>query len=297
LWYTPESVFTQTIPLPAGGGVFAAALVVVLAEVFAAAGVLAVAGAAAGAAAGAGFDAGALDAEDAGAAAGAALEFALAFVFLLLLLVFAGAAEASAVLDESAAVLDESAVVAAAAVFFERDFLVVVADASAGFDASADFDACVESAVVFFERVFFVVVPESAADADVSVESAAFVFFDVLFVVPLAVESAAAFFVFFFVVFVVLSAAGEVPLADVSCARARGAKTKIPRNAANTTSATLLFRIVFMMFLALGIALLSQACTSGPRNLTCFRTRSTCLGVGRGESGRCVVGLPLVNYR
>lgn len=178
-------MFTQTIPLPEGGGVFAA--------LDAGAAFADFAGAAAGAgalelAAGAGVDfAGA----DAGAAFGLALaESDDAVLAFLLRLFFAAVAEESSAVELLAESVDAVLVPASAEVFFDRDFfdpvelsavLVDVLEAS----PDADFED-------FVERVFLVP-PVSVAEPDAAEVSAAddfddLDFFDVLVELPLESE-------------------------------------------------------------------------------------------------------------
>ncbi len=180
LWYTPDEVFTQTWPLPAGGAFCAEG------DEPAEADFDAEVDFAAGAAAGAGAD------DFAGAAAGA----------LVL--------ELEGVADESAA-----------AVFLERDFLVVAAGLDPDAEVSAEVEADLvleagavdasldESAAAFFERDFLVVeaveesVPDAVDDFDAEESSAAaldFLDFEVEVEpeVELSVELASAEVDFFF---------------------------------------------------------------------------------------------------
>jgi hypothetical protein len=180
-------VFTQTIPLPDGGGVFEA--------LEAAADFVDLAGAAAGAgadelAAGGGVAA-------AGAEPDAEVELALepdaALVFVLRLF-FAGAVDespAAELLEESA---DAGCVLASADVFFDRVFLALVEVSAVLVDAAEESpDADFED---FEDRVFFAVAESvaepDAAEVSVAADSDDLDFFDLLAEVSL-LESAASF--------------------------------------------------------------------------------------------------------
>jgi hypothetical protein len=260
LWYTPESVFTQTIPLPAGGGVVVPAEVfagVVLAG-FAAAGVLAAGAAvdelAAGFAAGAGAD------EAAGVAAGAADDpgAAVSVVAFFDRVFFVVAAESLA----PAAVESDLAVVesASAAAFFDRVFLVVAVEslapaASLPVSAAAFFVffavvvVALEASLPAFAAVFFVffAVVVVALEASLPVSAAAFFVFFAVVVVALdasLLASAAAFFVFFLVVLAALSAVESL---DASCARSCVLNRNKPSSAATASSKPLVPLIFFIM--------------------------------------------------
>jgi hypothetical protein len=142
LWYTPESVFTHTIPLPEGGGVCEA------------------------------VEAGVDFADLAGAAAGAgAFELAAGGGVDA-----AGVEGAAEPYDELAFELDAAAGVSAL-VFLLRVFLVEEVDASAvagAFDESVAVAFVLASAEVFFDRDFFDPVDVSAVAvvaADVSLDA------------------------------------------------------------------------------------------------------------------------------
>lgn len=174
-------MFTQTIPLPAGGGVFEAL------EVFAD-----LAGFA-GAAAGAGAAELAARGADASAEAGAELDFdlslevaAVVLVFLLRLF-FGGVVEDSSVavaLEES---VDAGFALASAEVFFDRDFFAPVDGSAVAVDAV---DASLEAAFDDLEDRDFLVPAASAPDSDFAEVSLAadfedLDFFDLLAEVPL----------------------------------------------------------------------------------------------------------------
>jgi hypothetical protein len=190
LWYTPESVFTHTIPLPEGGGVFEAAEAGVdFADL---------AGAAAGAgafelAAGGGVDAAGVEAAaepddelafELDAEAGASALVSLLRVFLV------EDVDASSVVgafDESVAPF----VLASAEVFFERDFFAPVdVSAVAGGAADVSLDADLEDLDDFLAPVVSDPDPEVA---EVSAVADFEDFFDLLEVVlPLEAEESAA---------------------------------------------------------------------------------------------------------
>jgi hypothetical protein len=190
LWYTPESVFTHTIPLPEGGGVFEAAEAGVdFADL---------AGAAAGAgafelAAGGGVDAAGVEAAadpddelafELDAEAGASALVSLLRVFLV------EDVDASSVVgafDESVAPF----VLASAEVFFERDFFAPVdVSAVAGGAADVSLDADLEDLDDFLVPVVSDPDPEVA---EVSAVADFEDFFDLLEVVlPLEAEESAA---------------------------------------------------------------------------------------------------------
>ncbi len=119
--------------------------------------------------------------------------------FVLEAVLSLAAEELDAAVDDFEASADAS--LDASAVFFDRDFLVVPAEASADLDASAE--ASEESAAAFFDRDFFVVLPLDAS-AEESVEASAVFFERDFFVVPVdesdpdADESASAVDFFFF---------------------------------------------------------------------------------------------------
>lgn len=181
-------MFTQTIPLPAGGGVFealgAGADFADLAEAAAGTGALELAS-------GAGVDFGGAEA-DAGAALGLALaELEDAALVFLLRLFFAAAAEESSAAELSDESVDAVLVPASAEVFFARDFFAPVELSVAlvdAVDAPADVD--------FDDRVFLVL-PESLAEPEsVDVSLAAdfddLDFFDLLVELPLESEASLA---------------------------------------------------------------------------------------------------------
>jgi hypothetical protein len=243
LWYTPESVFTHTIPLPEGGGVFEA--------VEAGVDFADLAGAAAGAgafelAAGAGVDAAGVEpaagpddelAFELDAEAGAS---ALVFLLWVFLAEDVDASSVAGAFDESVAAF----VLASAEVFFERDFFAPV-DVSAAAVGAADvsLDADLEdlddflapvvsdpdpevaevSAVADFEDFFDLLEVVLPLDAEESVadESDPAFFLDLLLEVPelLLVELSVAFtselavvFLDFFLLAVLL-----LPLASDCC--------------------------------------------------------------------------------
>ncbi len=166
MWYTPESVFTQTIPLPEGGGVFDALE----------AGVD-FAGAAAGAgafelAAGAGFDAADVEAEaepdvelalELDAEAGAS---ALVFLPRVFLVEDADASSVAGAFDESVAA---AFVLASADVFFDRDFFEPVDVSGVAIDAV---DASLEAGLEDLEDLDFLLPAASVVDPDVAEVSA-----------------------------------------------------------------------------------------------------------------------------
>ncbi|MGA8409961.1 MAG: hypothetical protein WB680_22510 [Candidatus Acidiferrales bacterium] len=150
-------MFTQTIPLPAGGGVFEAL------EVFAD-----LAGFA-GAAAGAGAVELAAGGGVASAEAGAEVDFelslevdAVVLVFLLRLF-FAGVVEDSSVAGALEESVDAGFALASAEVFFDRDFFGPVDVSAVAVDAVA---ASLEEAFDDLEDRDFSVPAESAADSD-----------------------------------------------------------------------------------------------------------------------------------
>jgi len=314
-------VLTQTIPLPAGGGVVVPAEVfaaVVLAG-FAAAGVLA-AGAGAAAELAAGFAAGAADDEAAGVAAGAADDpgAAVSVVAFFARVFFVVAAESLA----PAAVESDLAVVesASAAAFFDRVFLVVAAESPAASDFAAVESASAAAFFVFFAVVvvaldaslpasaaaFFVFLAVVVVALEASLPASAAAFFVFLAVVVVALEaslpaSAAAFFVFFAVVvvaleasllasaaaffvffLVVLAALSALESLDVSCARTCVVNRNKPSSAVTASSKPLIPRILFI---------------STPPCRKSLRLRISCVwGPGTGYSFR-FGSLPVVAAR
>jgi hypothetical protein len=167
LWYTPESVFTQTIPLPEGGGVFDALE----------AGVD-FAGAAVGAGAfelpaGGGVDAAGVEAEaepdvelalELGTEAGAS---ALVFLLRVFLVEDVDAFSVAGAFDESVAA---AFVLASTDVFFDRDFFESVDVSGVGVDAV---DASLEADLEDLEDLDFLVPAASVVDPAVAEVSAA----------------------------------------------------------------------------------------------------------------------------
>jgi hypothetical protein len=192
LWYTPESVFTQTIPLPEGGGVF---------EALEAGVDFADSAGAAGAGAfelpvGAGFDAAGVEAEaepdvelalELGAEAGAS---ALVFLLPVFLVEDVAAFSVAGAFDESVAA---AFVLASTDVFVDRDFFEPVDVSGVAVDAA---DASLEADLEDLEDLDFLVPATSVVDpavAEVSADVDFEDFFDLLEVVlPLDAEESVA---------------------------------------------------------------------------------------------------------